>query len=85
MRTYLRRTSPLLTAAAAVALCLSLAAPARAASTVYGDGLAKVCFEYTNGGRADAAALRVCDAAVAAGDPDLHDRAATVVNRWAVS
>ena len=75
-------TSSQLLATAVMALSISLVpAAARAASTVYGDGLAKVCYQLAKGGRADTPALRVCDAAVAAGDPDLHDRAATVVNR----
>ena len=82
MRASLRTT--LLTAALLATPMAAFPGAAHAASTVFGVGMAQVCFEAAKAGRADPAALRACDAAVAGDDLDSHDRAATVVNRGVV-
>lgn len=69
--------SAIVLASAAAAL-----APAQAAVTVLGGGLARSCYEAVEHGRITAArALQICDAALEQEQLTRRDRAATITNR----
>lgn len=63
-----------------------LAAPAaaHAASTVYGSGPARDCYEAANSGRTDPEGLADCNTALLGHELSARDRTATMVNRGVI-
>ena len=66
---------------AGAALVVLVAAPAKAAVTVIGNGMAHACAEAARHGQADIDSMRACDSALATEDLDPRDFAGTFVNR----
>jgi tetratricopeptide (TPR) repeat protein len=65
---------------AGIAMAAGLSS-AHAASTTFGSGPARACFEAAITGQTSAAAIAECDAAINGQDLNLRDRTATIVNR----
>lgn len=71
-------------AVSAAAFVLLANGPAHGASSVFGSGPARACFEAADTGRTDLNALMDCDTAIGGQELNARDRAATVVNRGVI-
>lgn len=80
----MRLVAVALVAASAATLALFANGPAHGASSVFGSGPARACFEAANTGRTDLNALMDCDTAIGGQELSARDRAATVVNRGVI-
>lgn len=80
----MRPVTVALAAVSAAAFVLLANAPAHGASSVFGSGPARACFEAANTGRTDLGALMDCDTAIGGQELSARDRAATVVNRGVI-
>jgi tetratricopeptide (TPR) repeat protein len=80
----MRLSSIAFVAVTAAVLVLAAHGQAHGASSVFGNGPARACFDAANTGRTELAALIDCDTAIGGQDLSARDRAATVVNRGVI-